>query len=181
MAVSLSDYKAQLKGGVGRRNSYQVFIAGMPESINLFVKNAQLPSYSSNPMPVYFLGRELKLPGMPRAQTWNVTMYSNIVDTKFEALAEFWKWYNTSIGLYTNVGPLNQLESMREVRIIPLADDRNTELCEFTLLDAFITEMQPVDISYESEDPLEFNVVIQWSEMTKSTGDEVIFGPNEAG
>lgn len=178
MAISLSEFKAEFQA-VGRRNSYQVFITDMPENLNLFIRNAQFPSYSSNPMPVYFLGRELKLPGMPRAQTWNATMYSNVVENKMQALAEFWKWYNESIGIYTNVGPLNQLDSMREIRISPLADDRSTELCEFTILDAFITEMQPVDISFDNEDPLEFNVVIQWSEMVKKSGDQVIFGPNE--
>lgn len=179
MAISLSDYKARLRGGVGRRNSYQVFIDNMPEGLELFIRNSQIPSYSSNPMNIYFLGRELKLPGMPRAQTWNITMYSNIINNRFEALAEFWSWYNDSFGLYSNVGPLNQLESMRQVRISPLADDRDTELAEFVLLDAFITEMQPVDLSFDSEDPLEFNVVIQWSEMVMSIGDEVVYGPNE--
>jgi hypothetical protein len=178
MAINLSEYKAALKEGISRRNAYEVWIAGMPENIQLFIKNAQFPSMSSNPMNVYFQGRELKLAGMPRTQTWNVTIYGNVVESKLDALKSFWAWYDEAIGLYSNVGQNNPNNYWREIRIIPLADDRTTELAEFVLTDAFITEMQPVDISYESEDPLEFNTVIQFSELTLKTGNEVVAGPN---
>lgn len=180
MSVSLSDYKGHLENGIYRANSYRVIIDQMPENVSFFIINAQLPAATANPMLVYHQGRELKLAGMPRWQTWNTTLYGNITSgNRLETYSEFWSWMNTQIGLISNIGNNNPTSYWREIRIIPLFDDRTTELGEFVLLDAFITEMQPVDVSWESEDPMRFNVVIQFSEASWRSGDEIVFGDNE--
>lgn len=177
---SLRDYKGQLRGGIQYSNRYQIFIDGMPAGVEYYTINAQLPAATMNHVSSYYQSRELKWHGTIRWQSWNITLYANINENNgLEAYSEFWRWANQQQGFYSNIGTNIPSEYWRNVRIIPLGNDGSTEMGEFVLLDAFVTEIQPVDLSWESEDLMRFNVVIQFSEATWTSGGEVIFGDNE--
>lgn len=177
---SLSDYKGQLRGGIQYSNRYNIYIAQMPAGIEFHTVNAQLPAATMNPVSSFYQSREFKQHGTVRWQTWNISLYVNIDEGNgLEGYSEFWRWANQQQGLITNVGTNKPDEYQREIRIIPLLNDGNTETGEFVLLDAFIQEIQPVDMSWESEDLMKFNAVIAFSEATWKSGGTIYFGNNE--
>jgi len=168
MAIDLRSFKSRLEHGIARKNSYEVWIQDMSEDAQMFCLAAQFPGMTVGIAPAFFQGMELKLRGDKRFPTWTGTFYGQCSSSTIAIYDEMLGWFNSPIDQATNVGKRNPADYWKQVRIVPLADDRTTELGEIVLLDAWINEIQPVDISYQSENELlTFNVILAFSELGK--------------
>jgi hypothetical protein len=168
MPIDLTSYKGRVNPyGIISKNSYEVTISGMSEDVTMFCLAAQLPGMTMGVASAFFQGRQLKLAGDPRYPNWSATFYANSAQSTIETYKAFLDWYNLPRHQVTNVGKRDAQQYWKTVTIKPLAADRTTVVSKIELIDAFVTEIQPIDISYESENELlTFNVILEFSETT---------------
>lgn len=176
VAINIADYSTEVSQGVGRRNRYLIEIDGMPTSMKFFIRGAQTPSVTANPLSLFCFGREKKLRGEWRTASYNLTVYGIVQADSMVASAEFQKWMDTCNGIDTNISPSLISDYERSVRITCYHDDGVTVISEWLLQDAFPSQIQPVDLNFESEDPIEFNLVLEFSQYSAKSGADVIFG-----
>lgn len=174
--MSISDFKAKLKGGGARPNLFQVemnfpaFAGGSSETESgLFLaKSANLPPMTLGVIDVPYQGRQLPVPGDRTFQEWTVTF---INDTSFQLRDAFERWQNGVNGLESNEGMDDLSDFMSDISVFQL-NKKKDRIKEYQLQDAWPTEVGQIELSMDSTDTIEEFVVtfryIQWSSNTTS-------------
>lgn len=174
--MSISQFKAKLKGGGARANLFEVelnfptFAGGGSETESglYLAKSTQLPPMEVGVIDVNFQGRILPIPGDRTFPEWTVTFYNT---SAFELRNAFERWNNSVNTLESNIGLVNPDDYMSDVGVYQLnkAKDR---IKAYNLQDAWPSNVGPIELSMDSVNTIEeFTVTfryVQWSSDTTS-------------
>ena len=175
----ITDFKSKLTGGGARSNLFEVELAfpsavsveGINDILNkarFLVKTAALPASNIAPIEIPFRGRVLKIAGDRTFDTWSITVLN---DTDFSIRSAFEKWMNFINKVSDNTGSTNAEDYQADAYVYQL--DRSGEtLRKYHFFDVFPTQVDPIELSYDSAGIQEFTVElqVQWWEAVKGTG-----------
>ena len=86
MTFSVQEFRQNLQYDGARPNYFQVLMTFPPNVVNFssagqeiqfLCKAAQLPTVTMGIAPLYFYGREIKLPGNPTYADWTITIIND--------------------------------------------------------------------------------------------------------
>lgn len=169
--MSISKFKAALKGGGARANRFEVLIAfpafaGSAEAIRktaFLCSSTQLPGSTLGVIEQPFRGRVLKLPGDRIFDEWECTFVN---DTDFDIRNSFERWHNYINGYNSNLGSTVPDEYMSNVTVYQL-DNSDNRVKEYNLMMAWPSVVAPIEVAQDSNDQLElFSVTFVYSDMT---------------
>jgi hypothetical protein len=209
---TLFDFRSRLVGGGARPNLFECEIpfpniTGINMSsedlldLKFLIKAAQLPGSNIGSIPVPFRGRTLKIAGDRTYDPWTITV---INDTKFNLRDAFEQWSNVmnrhddSAGVITpslyqtNIlvrqlsrgDTIQTAQANSSTKVVETNSDIQT-LKAYRLYGCFPTSVDPIPLSYDSNDSIEeFNVTFEvqyWDAYNPSSkvGNDSIFGINE--
>ena len=175
----ITDFKSKLTGGGARANLFEVELSfpsavsvdGLNDILNkarFLVKAANLPASNVAPIEVPFRGRVLKIAGDRTFDTWTITV---INDTDFAIRSAFEKWMNTINRVSDNTGTTDPAQYQADAFVYQL--DRSGEtLRKYHFYDVFLTQVAPIELSYDAQGIQEFTVElqVQWWEAVKGNG-----------
>lgn len=202
---NLFDFRSRLVGGGARPNLFECEI-NFPSitgieldtdaqlDLRFMIKAAQLPGSTIGSIPVPFRGRTLKIAGDRTYDPWTVTV---INDTSFNLRNAFEQWSNTMNRHDDNVGLITPSAYQSDIVVKQLSrgsttlpstsyslDPTSTPipiLKSYKLYGCFPTSVDPIPLSYDSNDSIEeFNVTFEVQYWNAYNPDnESIFGITE--
>lgn len=174
--MSISAFKAALKGGGARANRFEVLIAfpafaGTSEAIRktaFLCSSTQLPGSTLGVIEQPFRGRTLKLAGDRIFDEWEVTFVN---DTDFDIRNSFERWHNFINSYNGNVGSTVPDEYMSNVTVYQL-DNADNRVKEYNLQLAWPSVVAPIEVAQDSNDQLElFSVTFVYSDITNGNSN----------
>lgn len=117
MAFSINEIKSQLKFDGARGSLFQVSFNNPANNAGFIqipfkVMAASIPSSTIIPIPIPFMGREIKVAGDRRFTPWNVTI---INDEDFTIRNGLEEWHNRINGLENNLRTLTNYKAEGQV------------------------------------------------------------------
>ncbi len=174
---TISQFKSALIGGGARPNLFEVELTTLPagiswdaDSFRYMCKAAQLPAQNVANIDVPFRGRIFKVAGDRTIDTWTVTI---INDEGFVLRNAFEEWANLIAKLETNLGATDPSAYMTNAKVFQLGrgsttssqsseGNSNAVLKEYEFIDILPSNVQAIDLSYDSTDTIEeFTVEFQ--------------------
>lgn len=179
---TLFDFRSRLKGGGARPNLFEceinfpaidgIDIVNDNEAqldLKFMIKAAQLPGSTIGSVPVPFRGRTLKIAGDRTYDPWTITI---INDTSFNLRDAFEQWSNVMNRHDDNTGVITPSEYQRDLVVrqlsrgtgttpgqLPSTGETLITLKAYKLYGCFPTSVDPIPLSYDSNDSVEeFNV-----------------------
>ena len=185
--MNINNFKSRLEGGGARPNLFRALVTfpgqvgDIGELSNLgsfMIKGASLPASIVAPVEIPYLGRKLKVAGDRTYEPYTLTI---INDTNFKVRHAFEKWMDLINDNVANVSTFSQantaLDYMSTVQVQQLGRENDANatdplfLAEYTLVDAFPTNISAIDLNWESNDAIEeFTVEMNYQYWT---GDSV--------
>lgn len=172
--MSVSDFKARLKGGGSRANLFELELsfpayAGGSTEVDLgmyLTKSSQLPASNLGKIEVPFQGRMLPLAGDRTFEEWTCTFLN---DTGFELRDAFERWSNGINEHISNKGLTNPEDYMVELKVHQLNKSKE-RIKTYTFRNAFPTIVGEIEVSMDSSDTIEeFPVTFAYSEWESNT------------
>ena len=166
--MSILDFKNNLTGGGARANQFRVDLtfpaiaqAGDAGRRAQFLCNAaSLPGSTLGIAPVFYRGREVKLPGERTFQNWQITV---INDTDFMIRDAFEGWMNMINDVQENSGITDPTVISAQMFVTQL-DRNNDELKKYTFVDAWPVNLGDIQLNFSDNDKLEeFTVEFAYS------------------
>ncbi len=158
--MSILDFKSALLGGGARANQFKAEIvfpsfvtggAAAGSKAQFLCTAASLPGSSIGITPVFYRGREVKLPGERTFQNWQIQV---INDTDFAIRDAFEQWMNTINDVKQNSGITNPLLVTSQMAVHQL--DRNgSTLKTYSFVDVWPVNLSDIQLSFNSNDQLE--------------------------
>lgn len=162
--LSIDDFKAKLVGGGSRSNlfrvkiNYPTYVGGDSEISSFMIKSAQLPASTMAEIVVPFRGRQLKIAGDRTFEPWTVTV---INDTNFAVRDAMERWSNGINAHSANTGITNPTDYQSDL-IVEQLDKDGTVIKTYNFRGCFPTNIDAIELSYESENQIEeFGVTFQ--------------------
>ena len=167
---TISNFKAALIGGGARPNLFEVEMTTLPagiswdaDSFRYMCKAATLPASNIANIDVPFRGRIFKIAGDRTIDPWTVTI---INDEGFKLRNAFEEWTDLIAKLDNNLGATDPSAYMVNAKVYQLGrgsspssktngGEANAVLKEYEFIDIFPTNVQAIDLSYDSTDTIE--------------------------
>ena len=167
---TISNFKAALIGGGARPNLFEVEMTTLPagiswdaDSFRYMCKAATLPASNIANIDVPFRGRIFKIAGDRTIDPWTVTI---INDEGFKLRNAFEEWTDLIAKLDNNLGATDPAAYMTNAKVFQLGrgssassksntGTANAVLKEYEFIDIFPTNVQAIDLSYDSTDTIE--------------------------
>ena len=167
---TISQFKAALIGGGARPNLFEVEMTTLPDGIawdadsfRYMCKAATLPASNIANIDVPFRGRIFKIAGDRTIDPWTVTI---INDEGFKLRNAFEEWADLIAKLDNNLGATDPAAYMTNAKVYQLGrgsspssknntGTANAVLKEYEFIDIFPTNVQAIDLSYDSTDTIE--------------------------
>ena len=167
---TISNFKAALIGGGARPNLFEVEMTTLPagiswdaDSFRYMCKAATLPASNIANIDVPFRGRIFKIAGDRTIDPWTVTI---INDEGFKLRNAFEEWTDLIAKLDNNLGATDPSAYMTNAKVYQLGrgssassksntGTANAVLKEYEFIDIFPTNVQAIDLSYDSTDTIE--------------------------
>ena len=167
---TISNFKAALIGGGARPNLFEVEMTTLPggiawdsDSFRYMCKAATLPASNIANIDVPFRGRIFKIAGDRTIDPWTVTI---INDEGFKLRNAFEEWTDLIAKLDNNLGATDPAAYMTNAKVYQLGrgsspssknntGTANAVLKEYEFIDIFPTNVQAIDLSYDSTDTIE--------------------------
>ena len=168
--MKISDFKGALIGGGARPNLFEVEMTTLPagiswdaDSFRYMCKAATLPASNIANIDVPFRGRIFKIAGDRTIDPWTVTI---INDEGFKLRNAFEEWTDLIAKLDNNLGATDPSAYMTNAKVYQLGrgsspssknqgGTANAVLKEYEFIDIFPTNVQAIDLSYDSTDTIE--------------------------
>jgi hypothetical protein len=169
MAFSPSVFKTNLVGEGARPTLFEarIFFDGLTENNFTFkCKAAQLPGVTTGLIEVPYFGRKVKVAGDKTFAEWTVTI---INDESFAARKAFETW-QSGINQHNSNLRTNS-DYMADAEVIQYAKT-GEEINKYKFKGMWISDLAPIDVSWESNDALEeYSVTMQyqWWESVGTT------------
>ncbi len=163
-------------GAAGARPSlYQVFIT-KPEGVDntgngfekvaFLCKNAQLPGSTIGEIPVNFLGRQVKMPGIRTYENLTLSFYN---DEDFGVRHEMESWmhqiqsFSKPFGNIVNLADSNGKQSSTTIKVTQLSKS-GSDLRDYSFYYAFPTTVSAIDLGFDQAEAIEeFSVTFAYS------------------
>ena len=180
---SINQFRAELKNGGVRPNQFAMSITfpqAVPNSSSLnrtssfLVNVAELPGVSIGTVPIYYRGRELKLPGDKSFAPFTCTILN---DTDFSLRAGIEGWMNLIENNINKQGYTDPALYLSTISISQLDRSGNT-LRNYMMYGAYPNDIGAVGLDFSANDQLStFQVAFQYQhyEVSKDFG-----APNES-
>jgi hypothetical protein len=153
MALDITNFRSNFDGGA-RPNLFEVTITdfGVAGGQNFLVKGASLPASTVASIDVPFRGRIIKVAGDRTFEDWTVTFYNNN-DFLIRGAFEDWmqQYLNTHV---TNIGEPDQKDYYKNMSVKQL-NKADEVVAEYTIYDAFPTNVSAIDLNYDTGDTVE--------------------------
>lgn len=179
-------------GAAGARPSlYEVVIAeprGLsdvqtPATITYLCKNAQLPASTIGEIPVSFLGRQIKMPGIRTYENLTLSFYN---DEDFFVRHSMEKWmhqiqqFKKPFGNIVNLAESTEGFSSTEMTVTQLAKNGDA-LRSYKFWHAFPTSITAIDLGFDQSEAIEeFSVTFAYSYFEIEPGDVGAAGIKDA-
>lgn len=188
---TLTEFKTKLAGGGARPNLFECEInfpsavfanAGvdLTDDLRFMITAAQLPGSMVNSIQVPFRGRVLKISGDRTYDPWSITV---INDTSFKLRNAFERWNNALNRHDDSTGIINPTSYQADIIVrqlsrgtsagisLPADSGEITILKSYKLFGCFPTSVDPIPLSYDSNDTIEnFNVTFEVQYMDALEG-----------
>lgn len=177
MSFTVNDFRSQLQYDGARPNQFQVYLT-FPANVlgsaaasqkNAFMcKAAQVPSVTMGVAPVYYFGREIKLPGNTSYADWTITI---INDEDFLVRNAFENWMNLINSHAGNIRDPSMLTSLGysvPATVYHYGKTGNI-IAQYDFVGMFPTDPSPIDLDWGSNDTVEeFSVTLAYQYWTKT-------------
>ena len=190
MPLDVQQFRSEIVFDGARPNQYEVIIA-LPSSgiasigndaesvrkFRFFCRTAQLPGNTFGMAPMYYMGRELKLPGNRQFPEWMVTVYN---DEDFIIRNTMEKWMdglNSHLGNTRDPSAMNNLDYTADCKITQLSkrgpNNTQTGLKTYNMIGAWPMDLSPIDVDYGQNDMIE-EFTITWAyQWWETVGDGI--------
>ena len=168
--MSISDFKAALKGGGARSNRFKVVIdfpafAGTSDDIRktaFLVSSTALPGSVLGTVEVPFRGRVLKLAGDRTFDEWSCVFVNDI---GFELRNAFERWQNGINSYNTNIGPNVPNDYLSTATVYQL-DRNDNNIKTYVLNMVWPSNIAQIDVAQDTNNDIEkFEVTFQYSDI----------------
>lgn len=182
-AFNVNDFRSQLQLDGSRPNLFEVYLTfpggvvnsgGATTKVTFMAKAAQLPGSTVGIVPLYYFGREIKVPGNRTFQDWTISV---INDEDFLVRNGFESWLNlinSHVGNVRDPSMVNDLgySSQATVYQYPKTggpDTGNAAIAEYDFIGMFPVDVSPIDLDWGSNDTIEeFSVTLAYQYWTKT-------------
>jgi len=179
---NINEFRSALKNGGVRPNQFSVQIS-FPSIVNaadllrtssFLVNIAELPGVSIGTVPIYYRGRELKLPGDKSFAPFTCTVLN---DTGFSLRAGIEKWMNYIESNITKNGYTNPGDYLGTITVTQL-DRTGNALRSYLMAGAYPNDIGAVGLDFSANDQLSsFQVAFQYQYFEVFTGDPFVSTP----
>jgi len=190
MAFQLSSFKSAL-GVAARPNNFYVTMtfpqnvtANFNENIRYLCKTAAIPAFTVGVVEIPHIGgRKMKVPGDRTFAEWTATFIADegmVLHKDMEAWLQYIKNSNYSeAGLS---GSTNSIDYQGTINVLHTGQD-GVVVRNYTLENAFPTEIAQLDLSYDNFDTIaEYSVTFQYSHLkTSATEEDSAAGSTDTG
>lgn len=163
----ISEFKAQMRAGGARSNSFKCIIAppqglvrgaaAAGSKIEFMAKAASLPESQVAPIEVMYRGRPVNFAGERTFSPWNITLYN---DNDFIVRDAFENWVNEISRSDSTNGVLNPADYQVDMEVYQL-DRNDNELKKYIFRDAFPVNVSDIQLSWDANNQIqEYNVQI---------------------
>jgi hypothetical protein len=162
MAFNVTEFRANMLGDGARPNLFQVSltfpaVANSPiagQRLTFMAKTAQLPGSTVGVAPVFYFGREVKLPGNRSFPDWSITI---INDEDFNIRNAFETWMNALNSHATNIrNPIagNYLGYTVDASVIQYSKI-GLPIKTYKFVGMFPTDVSPIELDWGTNDSVE--------------------------
>lgn len=170
MPVSINDFKGQgLIGGGARPANFEITLsswpgalANAPRKLSYLAKAASLPPSIIDPVEIPYMGRRIKIMGDRSFPPWSITIMN---DEDFLVRDSFERWHQLLNARQENVmtTATTNPESYKVNIIVTQLSKDGSALYKYTLIGAFPTVVDPIQVDWEAINQIEqFNVEFQY-------------------
>jgi hypothetical protein len=145
------------------------------EKFQFMCRSAQIPGSTVNLIPVYYQGREIKVPGDRVFDVWTVTVM-NDEDFKVRNALELWmNELNSHAGNSRSLDMMNSADYSVDAFVTQLSKSEDTgPLKSYKFVGLWPTDLSPIDLDWGSQDIIqEYSVTFayQWWEVNVGDAD----------
>jgi hypothetical protein len=163
MAFNVSEFRANMTGDGARPNLFSVTLvfptfvtngSAAGQKVTFMAKGAQLPGSTVGTVPVFYFGREMKLPGNRTFPDWTLQI---INDEDFAVRNALESWMNT---INSHSGNLRGESAMRpsdysvDATVTQYGKD-GSSLKKYKFVGVFPLDVAPIDLDWGSNDSIE--------------------------
>lgn len=178
MAFSINNFRSALQYDGARPNYFEVYLTFPGNVLNssvagqtnvLMCKAAELPSSTIGVAPLYYFGREVKLPGNQTFSDWTITI---INDEDFLIKNAFENWINlinSHAGNIRDYSMLNSLGYSVPSSVIQYGKTGNV-IKQYDFVGMWPNSPSPIDLNWGSNDTIEeFTVTLSYQYWTSTS------------
>jgi hypothetical protein len=168
MAIKVTDFAANLKGGGARPNIFEVFCGSQPKiggtqelsKITYLCKAASLPMSEVTKIAVPYRGRNIYVAGVRQfEETWNTTV---INDTDFKVRRAMEAWQNAIHSHEGNIGETDITLYSTDITVTQLHHLDGKGLRTYKFKHAWPSQVAAIELAADSNDAIE-EFEIQWA------------------
>jgi T4-like virus tail tube protein gp19 len=176
-SFNINNFRSQLQYDGARPNYFQVMLtfptgvvnaATAGQKAQFMCKAAQLPSRTIGMAPLFYFGREVKLPGNATYADWTITI---INDEDFLIRNAFESWSNMinyNVGNYRDPTMVNSLGYSVPATIIQYGKAQNA-IKQYDFTGMWPMDPSPIDVDWSSNDTVEeFTVTMCYQYWTST-------------
>lgn len=159
---NLNNFKSNFRNGGLRSDLFQVVLTNPVNGISdltspFLIKATTVPSYTINPIEVFYFGRATKFAGRKTYEDWSTTLYNDEDLTLRNALEE---WSNAINSPETNTRKLPSSDSSlyKSDAIVNLMSQKGDVIRTYKMVGLFPTSIQSIDLDWESENVVQTQV-----------------------
>lgn len=168
--AKISEFKAQMKQGGARSNSFKCIItpptglvygaSTAGAKIEFMAKSATLPESQLAPIEVMYRGRPVNFAGERSFSPWTITLYN---DNDFIVRNAFENWVNEISRAESTNGVLAPSDYQVDMEVYQL-DRNDTELKKYIFRDAFPTNVSDIQLSWDANNQIqEYSVTFYYN------------------
>lgn len=171
MAFNINNFRSQLQYDGARPNNFEVYLsfpagvvggAAAGQKTTFMCKSAQLPSKTIGMAPLFYFGREVKLPGNVTFADWTISI---INDEDFLIKNAFESWMNLinyHVGNYRDPSMVNSQGYSIPMTVLQYGKSGNP-IKQYDFVGAWPMDPSPIDVDWSSNDTVEeFSVTMAY-------------------
>jgi hypothetical protein len=188
MPFDLTRFRAQLIGDAARPNLFQVILpfpsetdlrgdlGRASEKFSFFCRASQIPGATMGSVPVFYFGREIKIPGNKTFAEWTVTVFN---DEDFAVRNVFERWMGEINSHRENL----RADGMRQANDGYASDGRVIQYAktgeiirQYKLIGLWPMDISPIDLDWGANDSLEewtATLAYQWWEVEGESAQSI--------
>ena len=163
MAFNVSEFRANMTGDGARPNLFSVSLvfptfvqngSAAGQKVTFMAKGAQLPGSTVGTVPVYYFGREMKLPGNRTFPDWTLQIINDEDFAIRNALESWMNAINSHGGNVRNGNAANPSSYSVDATVTQYGKTGET-LKTYKFVGLFPLDVAPIDLDWGSNDSIE--------------------------